>query len=58
MFHEWLHFKVDIYGNLSIYEGSLFCFIVVKSTKPGCFRSCYWCLRKAFDEEGCTGLVP
>jgi hypothetical protein len=29
--HEWLHFKVDIYGNLSIYEGSLFCFIVVRS---------------------------
>jgi hypothetical protein len=25
--------------NLSMKEGSLFCFVVMRSTKPGCFRS-------------------
>ncbi len=39
-------------------ENSLFCFVVVRSTKQGCFRSCSWCLWKALDEEGCMGLVP
>jgi hypothetical protein len=39
-------------------EGSLFCFVVMKSTEPGGFRSCSWCLWKALHEEGCMGLVP
>jgi hypothetical protein len=43
---------------LSMKEGSLFCFVVMRSTEPGCFRSCSWCLWKALDEEGCMGLVP
>jgi hypothetical protein len=43
---------------LSMKEGSLFCFVVMRSTEPGCFRSCSWRLWKAFDEEGCMGLVP
>ncbi len=34
------------------------CFVVVRSTKPACFRLCSWCLWKALDEEGCMGLVP
>ncbi len=33
-------------------EGSLFCFVVMRSTEPGCFRSCSWCLWKALEEEG------
>jgi len=36
----------------------LFCFIGMRSTEPGCFRLYSWCLWKAFDEEGCLGLVP
>jgi hypothetical protein len=44
--------------NLSMKEGSLFCFVVMRSTKLGCFRSCSWCLWKALNEEGCMGLVP
>jgi hypothetical protein len=37
----------------------LYCIVVMRSTKPGCFRSCFWCLWKALDkEEGCMGLVP
>ncbi len=36
----------------------LFCFLVMRSTKPGCFRLCSWYLWKALDEEGCMGLVP
>jgi hypothetical protein len=36
----------------------LFCFVVLRSTEPGCFRSCSWCLWKALDEERCMGLVP
>jgi hypothetical protein len=39
-------------------EGSLFCFVVMGSTKPGHFRSCSSCLWKALDKEGCMGLVP
>jgi hypothetical protein len=33
------------------------CFVVMRSTELGCFRSCSWCLWKAFDKEGCMGLV-
>jgi hypothetical protein len=36
--------------HLSMKEGSLFC--SMRSTKPGCFRSCSWCLWKALNEEG------
>jgi hypothetical protein len=43
-------------NNLSMEEGSLFCFVVMRSTVPGCFRSCSWCLWKALDEEGCMGV--
>jgi hypothetical protein len=39
-------------------EGSSFCFVVMKFTELGCFRSCFWGLWKALDEEGCMGLVP
>jgi hypothetical protein len=34
------------------------CFVVMRSTELGCFRSCSWCLWKALDKEGCMGLVP
>ncbi len=44
--------------SLSMKQGSLFCFVVMRSTEPGCFRSCSCCLWKALDEEGCMGLVP
>jgi hypothetical protein len=44
--------------HLSMKEGSLFCFVVMRSTELGCFRSCSWCLWKALDEERCIGLVP
>ncbi len=43
-------------GNLSMKEGNLFCFVVMRFTEPGCFRSCSWCLWKALDEEGVHGL--
>ncbi len=36
----------------------LFCFVVMRFTKPRRFRSCSWCLWKALDKEGCVGLVP
>jgi hypothetical protein len=35
----------------------LFCFVVMRSTKLECFRSCSWCLLKALNEEGCMGLA-
>ncbi len=44
--------------HLSMKEGSLFCFVVMRSTKLGHFRLCSWCLWKALDDEGCMGLVP
>ncbi len=43
---------------LSMKEDSLFCFVFMRFIEPGCFRSCSLCLSKAFDEEGCMGLVP
>jgi len=43
-------------------EGSLFCFVVMRSTEPGCFRSCSWCHWKALEEGvgggGGMGMVP
>jgi hypothetical protein len=36
-------------NHLSTKEGSLFCF-VMRSTKPGRFRLCSWCLWKAFHD--------
>ncbi len=39
-------------------EGSLFCFVVMRSTEPGCFRSCSWCLWKVeFMESSRRGGV-
>ncbi len=52
----WIWFCRSI--NLSMKEGSLFCFVVMRSTEPGCFRSWSWSLWKALAEEGCMGLVP
>ncbi len=37
-------------------EGSLFCFVIMKSIELGCFRSCFWRRWKALDEEGCMGF--
>jgi hypothetical protein len=39
-------------------EGSLFSFVVMRCTEPGCFRSSSWCLWKALNEEWCMGLIP
>jgi hypothetical protein len=38
-------------------EGSLFCFVVMRSTELGCFRLCS-SLESSLYEEGCMGLVP
>jgi hypothetical protein len=35
----------------------LFYFVLMKSIKLGCFKSCSWSLWKALEEEGCIGLV-
>jgi hypothetical protein len=48
----------NLHQHLSMKEGSLFCFVGMRSTEPGCFRSRSWCLWKALDEEGWMGLVP
>jgi hypothetical protein len=42
----------------SVNEGGFFCFVVIRSTELGCFRSCARCLWKALNEDGCMGLVP
>jgi hypothetical protein len=41
-------------------ESNFFCFVVMRSNEPGCFRSCCsWCLWKAPGEEGCMmSFVP
>ncbi len=43
---------------ISMKEGSLFCFVVMRSAEPGCFRSCSSCLWKPLNKKGCMGLVP
>jgi hypothetical protein len=48
----------DLGCHLSMKEGSLFCFVGMRSTEPGCFRPCSWCLWKALNEDGCLGLLP
>jgi hypothetical protein len=35
---------------------SLFGFVLMRSTEPGCFRSCSWSLWKALDEARCMGF--
>jgi hypothetical protein len=37
-------------------EGSLFCFVVMRSTEQESLRLCSWCLWKALDEERCMGF--
>jgi hypothetical protein len=36
--------------SLSMKQGSLFCFVLMRCTKPRCFRSCSWSLWKALQE--------
>jgi hypothetical protein len=49
-------------ANLSMKEGCLFvclfCFVLMRITKPRCFRLCSWSHWKALEEEGRMGLVP
>jgi len=47
-------------ANLSVKEGSLFvlfCFVLMRTAEPRCFKSHSWSLWKALEEEGCIGLV-
>ncbi len=53
---NWKKKSFNLAEHLSMKEGSLFCFLVMRSTEPGCFRSFSWCLWKALDEEGVHGL--
>jgi hypothetical protein len=41
-----------LWSNLAMKEGKLFWFVVTRSTKLGCFRSCSWCLWKALTRRG------
>jgi hypothetical protein len=36
----------------------LFCFVVMRSTKPGCFRSMFLVSLESSRHEGCMGLDP
>jgi hypothetical protein len=50
--------QIENVDTKSMKEGSLFVlFALIRSTEPGCFRLCSWCLWKALNEEGCMGLV-
>jgi len=37
---------------LPMKEGSLFCFVVMRSTEPGCFRSCLGVFGKLLTRRG------
>jgi len=47
---------LTLVSNLCMKEGSLFCFVVMRSIEMLQISS--WCLWKALNEEGCMGLVP
>ncbi len=49
---SWKKKPFNLAEHLSMKEGSLFCFVVMRSTEPGRLRSCSWRLWKALDEEG------
>jgi len=57
MWYKSLQHTQRIIPNLSMKQGSLFCFVMVRSPKLWHLMSCSWYLRKAFDEQGCTNLV-
>jgi hypothetical protein len=43
---------------LSMKEGSFFCFVLIISPKPWCFRLCYWtCHQKVLNGQGWNDLV-
>jgi hypothetical protein len=44
--------KFHVTNHLSMKEGGLFCFVVMRSIELGCFRSSSLCPWKALDEEG------
>jgi hypothetical protein len=46
-----------IYFNLCMKQGSLFCFVTMKSTKLGGLKLCSWYVWKSLDKEGCIILV-
>ncbi len=47
--------EMKLFFNLSMKEGSLFWFVVMRSTELKCFRLCSWCLWKALNERGAWG---
>ncbi len=49
-------FITNVLIYLSMKEGSLVCFVVMRSTEPGDFRLCSWCIWKALDKGGVHGL--
>jgi len=54
-----LHYFLEMgdYCNIYLWR-KVVCFVVMRSTKLGCFRLCSWCLWGALDREGCMALVP
>jgi hypothetical protein len=57
-FHVWSNLGKYLYLWRKVVCFLLFCFVVMRSTKLGCFRSCSLYLWKALNEEECMGLVP
>ncbi len=55
--HELINCVWD-YPIYLLKEGSLFCFVIMRSTELRCFRSCSWCFWKSLNEKGCLGLIP
>jgi hypothetical protein len=46
----WRGWGVDGVGDVQKWR-KVVCFVVMRSTEPGCFKSCSWCLWKALDER-------
>ncbi len=55
---DWFQFYSYVYIYLWSKVVCLFCFVLMRSTEPGCCRLCCWSLWKALKEEGYMGLVP
>jgi hypothetical protein len=57
MWRKYYNTNPWFYNYLSMKVVCLLCFVLMRSTKLGCFRLRSWSVWKALEEEGCIGLI-
>jgi hypothetical protein len=56
----YLSHSLPLFTNIYLWSKvvCLFCFVLMRFTELGCFRSCSRSLCKVLEDKGCIGLVP